>query len=181
KAKLYHKITEIMMRKTFEYFSHKPHIEFSINYSIDDILNVETTNLLFELLENYGIGNRVIIELLETEEINNFEILNNFITRVKKYKARVAIDDFGSGYSNFSYIINMNVDFLKIDSSLVENIDTCKDSLKVVKTIILFAKEIGLKTIAEKVHSQNIETILIDLGVDYVQGYHIGKPAAEIL
>lgn len=181
KAKLYPKITEIMMRKTFEYFSHKPHIEFSINYSIDDILNMETTNLLFELLENYTIGNRVIIELLETEEINNFEILNNFITRVKKYKVRVAIDDFGSGYSNFSYILNMNVDFLKIDSSLVENIDTCKDSLKVVKTIILFAKEIGLKTIAEKVHSQNIETILVDLGVDYVQGYHIGKPAPEIL
>ncbi|MFA6789225.1 MAG: bifunctional diguanylate cyclase/phosphodiesterase [Arcobacteraceae bacterium] len=181
KAKLYPKITEIMMRKTFEYFSNKPHIEFSINYSVDDILNEETTNLLFELLENYGIGNRVIIELLETEEINNFEILNNFITRVKKYKARIAIDDFGSGYSNFSYIINMNVDFLKIDSSLVEKIDTCKDSLKVVKTIISFAKEIGLKTIAEKVHSQAIENILIELGADYVQGYHIGKPAPEIL
>src|SRR5690606_18991692 len=89
KAKLYPKITEIMMRKSFEYFSKKPNIEFSINYSIDDILNMETTNLLFELLENYNIGNQVIIELLETEEINNFEILNNFITRVKKYKARI--------------------------------------------------------------------------------------------
>lgn len=181
KAKLYPKITEIMMRKSFEYFSKKPNIEFSINYSIDDILNVETTNLLFELLENYNIGNRVIIELLETEEINNFEILNNFITRVKKYKARIAIDDFGSGYSNFSYILNMNVDFLKIDSSLIENLDTSKDSLKVVKTIIAFAKEIGLKTIAEKVHSQAIEDILIELDVDFVQGYHIGKPAPEIL
>lgn len=181
KAKLYPKITEIMMRKTFEYFSHKPNVEFSINYSIDDILNVETTNLLFELLENYHMGNRVIIELLETEEINNFEILNNFITRVKKYKVRIAIDDFGSGYSNFSYILNMNVDFLKIDSSLIENLDTSKDSLKVVKTIIAFAKEIGLKTIAEKVHSQAIEDILIELDVDYVQGYHIGKPAPEIL
>lgn len=181
KAKLYPKITEIMMRKSFEYFGLRPNIEFSINYSIDDILNVETTNLLFELLETYNIGNQVIIELLETEEINNFEILNNFITRVKKYKVRIAIDDFGSGYSNFSYIINMNIDFLKIDSSLIENIDTSKDSLKVVKTIILFAKEIGLKTIAEKVHNQAIETILMDLGVDYVQGYHIGKPAPEIL
>jgi diguanylate cyclase (GGDEF)-like protein len=181
KAKLYPKITEIMMKKSFEYFSSRPNIEFSINYSIDDILNVETTNLLFELLETYNIGNQVIIELLETEEINNFEILNNFITRVKKYKARIAIDDFGSGYSNFSYIINMNVDFLKIDSSLIENLDTCQDSLKVVKTIISFAKEIGLKTIAEKVHNQAIETILMDLGVDYVQGYHIGKPAPEIL
>lgn len=181
KAKLYPKITEIMLKKSFKYFSTRPNIEFSINYSIDDILNVETTNLLFELLENYNIGNQLIIELLETEEINNFEILNNFITRVKRYKARIAIDDFGSGYSNFSYIINMNVDFLKIDSSLIENIDTSKDSFKVVKTIILFAKEIGLKTIAEKVHNQAIEDILIELGVDYVQGYHIGKPAPEIL
>jgi diguanylate cyclase (GGDEF)-like protein len=181
KAKLYPFITQIMMKKSFEYFSTQPTLEFSINYSIEDIMNEETTNFLFELLENYDMGHRLIIELLETEEIDNFEMLNSFITRVKKYKVKVAIDDFGSGYSNFSYIINMNVDYLKIDSSLVENIDTCKNSFKVVKTIILFAKEIGLKTIAEKVHSQNIEDILIDLGVDYVQGYHIGKPAAEVL
>ncbi|MFA7083255.1 MAG: bifunctional diguanylate cyclase/phosphodiesterase [Arcobacteraceae bacterium] len=181
KAKLYHRITTIMMKKTFEHFSTRPHIEFSINYSIEDILNFETTQLLFELLENYNMGHQLIIELLETEEINNFELLNNFITRLKKYKVRVAIDDFGSGYSNFSYIINMNVDYLKIDSSLIENIHVCQNSLKVVKTIISFAKEIELKTIAEKVHSKEIEDILIALEVDYVQGYHIGKPALEIL
>lgn len=181
KAKLYPKITQIMMEKTFAYFSDKKDLEFSINYSIDDIQNPQTTEKLFSLLEQYELGDRLIIELLETEEINDFIVLNNFITRAKKYKVRIAIDDFGSGYSNFSYLINMNIDYLKIDSSLIEKIDVSQDSLKVVKTIIAFAKELHLQTIAEKVHSEQIESILLDLGVDYLQGYHIGKPEPEVL
>lgn len=181
KAKLYPKITHIMMEKSFEYFSSKPQINFSINFSIEDIQNAQTVEYLFELIQQYDIGKRLIIELLETEEINDFELLNNFITRAKRYHVQFAIDDFGSGYSNFSYIINLNVDYLKIDSSLIENLHTSEDSLKVVKTIVSFAKEIGLKTIAEKVHNEEIEKILIDLQVDYLQGYLIGKPELQTL
>jgi EAL domain-containing protein (putative c-di-GMP-specific phosphodiesterase class I) len=122
-----------------------------------------------------------VIELLETQEISDYESLNKFINQVKSYGAKVAIDDFGSGYSNFNYILNLNIDIIKLDSSLVENLDNDENSLKVVKSIIKVVHSLDLEVVAEKVHSQAIEDILTDLKVDYLQGYHIGKPQSEIL
>ncbi len=180
KAKFYPQITQRMIKKAFEYFEDKPDITFSINYSIDDILNKETTNYLFEMLDNYKIGSQLIIELLESEEIQDFEHVKMFSKRLKEYDASLAIDDFGSGYSNFSYILNLNVDFLKIDSSLIESIDRNENSKIIVKSIVEFAKNVNLKTIAEMVHKKEIEDILKELEVDYVQGYYIGKPKKTI-
>ena len=180
KAKYYPQITQRMIKKSFEYFKDKPDISFSINYSIDDILNQETTNYLFDMLEEYKIGSQLIIELLENEEIQDFEHVKDFSKKLKQYNVSFAIDDFGSGYSNFSYILKLNVDFLKLDSSLIEFIDKDVSSKIIVKAIIEFAKDVNLKTIAEMVHKKEIEDILIDLGVDYVQGYYIGKPKNSI-
>ena len=170
-----------MIHNTFEYFKDKDNISFSMNFSIDDIQDTKTVSLLFDYIEKYNIGDRFILELLETEEFVDFEIVNSFIIKLKKYSVKVAIDDFGSGYSNFSYIGNLNVDFLKIDSSLIENVHTNDDSYKVVKNINNFAHDMGLKTIAEMVHCEEIEVLLKELGIDYLQGYHIGKPKSSIL
>lgn len=181
KARLYPLITQSIIEKSFKYFSIRPNIDFSINISIDDIVHFETYTYLFKMLEKYEIGSQLIIELLESEEIKDFNLLDRFIKRIKEYNVRVAIDDFGSGYSNFSYIINLKVDFLKIDSSLIENIDKNKDSEVVVKSIVDFAKNVNLKTIAEMVHNKEIEDILKKLDIDFVQGYYIGKPKEDIL
>ncbi len=181
KSKQYPAITQQIISNSFNYFENKPDIEFSINFSIDDILNSDTTDYLFKMLKKYAVGSHLIIELLESEEVLDFDILNSFIHNVKTYGVKVAIDDFGSGYSNYAYITKLHVDFLKIDSSLIQHIDTDKDSQIIVKSIIDFAKNVGLKTIAEKVHSQEIEDILKELGIDFVQGYHIGKPQKSIL
>lgn len=179
-AKQYPIITKKIIEKSFIYFQNKENIEFSINLSIDDIVNEETMEYLFEMLKKYNVGHRLIIELLESEEINDFSIVTSFIKKIKELDVRVAIDDFGSGYSNFSYIVNLKVDFLKIDSSLIENIDNNSDSRIIVKSIVDFARSIGVQTIAEKVHSAPIEEILVEIGVDFVQGYHIGKPQNSI-
>lgn len=179
-AKQYPIITKKVIEKSFLYFKNKKDIDFSINLSIDDILNEETMEYLFEMLKKYQLGNRLIIELLESEEINDFELLNKFIKKIKEFDVKVAIDDFGSGYSNFSYIVNLQVDYLKIDSTLIENIDKNEDSKIITKSIIDFARNIGVKTIAEKVHSQVIEDIITELGVDFVQGYNIGRPQNSI-
>jgi len=181
KSKQYDEFTRAMIRNSFEYFQDKENISFSINFSIDDIQNHKTTEVLFEYLDKFDIGDRFIVELLETEEFEDFDIINNFIQKLKTYKVKIAIDDFGSGYSNFAYIGNLQIDFLKLDSSLIENIHTNKDSYKVVKNINSFAHDMGLKTIAEKVHCKEIEVLLKKLGVDYLQGYHIGKPKDSIL
>ena len=179
KAKLYPRITCKMIEKTFQYFEDKPGIDFSINISVDDILNKDTSAFLFKMIDKYKIGKQLIVELLESEEIHDFSLLDTFIKDLKEKEVKIAIDDFGSGYSNFSYIMNLNVDFLKIDSSLIKNIDTNEDSRIIVKSIVEFAKNVELKTIAEMVHKKEIEDTLVELNVDYVQGYYIGKPKKD--
>jgi diguanylate cyclase (GGDEF)-like protein len=181
-ANLYAQLTQRLIEKTFKYFTNlDTNIKFSLNFALEDITNRSTINLLFKLLEEYKYSSSVVIELLETQEISDYESLNKFINQVKSYGAKVAIDDFGSGYSNFNYILNLNIDIIKLDSSLVENLDNDENSLKVVKSIIKVVHSLDLEVVAEKVHSQAIEDILTDLKVDYLQGYHIGKPQSEIL
>lgn len=181
RAKFYPKITQSVINKIFEYFKDKDDVSFSINLSLEDIINEETKALLFTKLKEYNYGQRVVVELLETEEISDFDLLNAFIKEVKKYGAKVAIDDFGAGYSNYNYILNLDIDFIKLDSSLIENIDNDIEAMKVVSGIVVTARDLNLKVIAEKVHSQNIEDLLTMIGVDYLQGYHIGKPQKDIL
>ncbi|MEA3553887.1 MAG: EAL domain-containing protein, partial [Campylobacterota bacterium] len=174
-------ITQIMIRKTFEYFKDINDIQFSINFSLSDILNEETTSVLFEHLAEYKYSENVIIELLETEEISDFVLLNKFINDVKEYNAKVAIDDFGSGYSNFNYILNLDIDIIKLDSCLIQNIFKDQNSILIVSNIVRTVKELGLRVVAERVSSKDIENILTIHDVDYLQGFHIGKPAPHIL
>jgi len=177
----YHTLTQIMIQKVFEYFKDISDLKFSINFSLSDILNEETMNILFYNLEKYQYSHNVVIELLETEEISDFELLNQFINKVKSYNAKIAIDDFGSGYSNFNYILNMNIDIIKLDSSLIKNIFTDQNAAMVVSTLVSLAHEMNLEVVAEMVSDEKIETILTNYGVDYLQGFYIGKPQIDII
>ena len=177
----YHIITQTVIKKAFEYFKDMENIKFSINFALSDITNEQTRGLLIESLKSFKYSENVIIELLETEEISDFELLNRFINEVKQYGAKIAIDDFGSGYSNFNYILNLDVDIVKLDSSLVENIYTDQSSAVVVSNIVRVAKELGLTVVAEKVSNEHIERILTIHEVDYLQGYHIGMPNKNIV
>lgn len=177
----YHTLTQIMIRKVFEYFKDISNLKFSINFSLTDILNEETMDILFTNLEKYKYSHNVVIELLETEEISDFKLLNKFINKVKSYNAKIAIDDFGSGYSNFNYILNMDIDIIKLDSSLVKDIFTDQNSAMVVATMVSLAHEMKLEVVAEMVADEKIENILTNYKVDYLQGFHIGKPDINIL
>ena len=176
----YHIITQTMIRKTFLYFQDISDVKFSINIGLSDILNEDTMQLLFENLKQYKYSSNVIIELLETEEISDFELLNNFIKKVKSYNAKIAIDDFGSGYSNFNYIMHLDIDIVKLDSSLIENMYTDQHVVVIVSNIIKTIKELGLEVVAENVYSQEIADILIEHDVDYLQGFYIGKANKDI-
>lgn len=178
KSKIYPELTRIMLDKTFEYFKDKE-FDFSLNLSILDIKNPETMKLIEDKLKNYD-ASRVTFEILESDKIESYSELKNFINIIKQYKSKMAIDDFGSGYSNFAHILELKVDFLKIDASLVKNILYDINSKVIVKTIIDFATNIGLQTIAEFVEDRDSLELLKDMGVDYIQGYYIGKPEASI-
>ncbi|MBK1717064.1 hypothetical protein CKO27_05240 [Thiocystis violacea] len=99
-----------------------------------------------------------------------------FIAEVKRYGARIAMDDFGSGYSNFESLIQLDVDFLKIDGSLIKNIIVDRNSEIVLETLISFAGKLGITTIAEFVSSEELYNKIKSMGVDFAQGYFIGRP-----
>lgn len=175
----YSEITKTVVKQSFELFKDK-HAHFSINLSVLDILEPRTTTYIFEMLKQYGIGERVIFEIVESESIDNFESIVAFIDKVKSYGCKIAIDDFGTGYSNFEYLIKLRADYLKIDGSLIKNLDKDKNALLVVSTIVEFSKKLGMKTVAEFVENREIFDIVRELGVDYSQGYYFSEPVAQI-
>ncbi|EQB40115.1 hypothetical protein M947_03575 [Sulfurimonas hongkongensis] len=179
KTKYYSTITKIMIEKSFERFKDSS-IEFSINITIEDILNNEIKEYIYNMLIKYSIASRVVFEIVETESIENFKAVLGFINKIKELGSKIAIDDFGTGYSNFDYLMKLNADYIKIDGSLIKEIDTNKQAQAVVSTIVDFAKRMDIKTIAEFVENKNIQNKVIELGIDYSQGYFFSEPKVDI-
>ncbi|SMD01027.1 EAL domain-containing protein [Sporomusa malonica] len=179
KTRLYPRLTEVIIKKAFIYFSNKS-IDFSINLSAADISDAKVKTLIIKLLSTSNLANRVTFEFVESEEFEDPFELSLFVKEVQKYNAKIAIDDFGSGYSNFAYILTMGADYLKIDGSLIKEIVDSPSALAIVKTIVHFAKQLNIKTIAEFVSSEDIYNAARNIGIDEFQGYYIGKPAPYI-
>lgn len=175
KARLYPMMTKKMIEKSCDYFKDKDTV-FSINLMIEDIKNEKTINFLFTKLIETNVANRVVLEIVESEGIEKFEEVGDFIKKAKSLGCKVAIDDFGTGYSNFEYIIKLNVDFLKIDGSLIKNIHVNENIRLTVLTIVNFAKVLGIETVAEFVHCQEVQNVVESLGIDYSQGYLFHEP-----
>ena len=176
KIKLYPQITKIMIEKTFQHFKKEQH-NFSINLSFSDILNEETRAYLFEKIEEYGIASQLTIEILETMENDNSERVDAFTEAVYQAGAKIAIDDFGSGFANFEHMTKIRSDFMKIDGSLIKNIDKDKNARLVVETIIVFARKLNKKVVAEFVHSKEVFDVVKELGIEYIQGYYLAEPS----
>ncbi|SFP93048.1 EAL domain-containing response regulator [Hydrogenimonas thermophila] len=176
KTNYYTKITNIVLEYSFDVLKHC-RADISINLSAIDIEQKETREKILQLLENNkNYTSRIVFELLEDEDVREFEIIKEFIKNVKAYGVKIAIDDFGAGYSNFERLLDYQPDILKIDGSLIKNIETSAYSISVVKSIVTFAKEQNIKTIAEFIENESIYNIVKELGVDYSQGYYFGKP-----
>ena len=179
KTKHYTQITKVMINKSFDMFKDKQ-CEFSVNLTIEDIFNEDIKKHIFDMLEKYKIGSRVVFEIVESESIENFEQIDKFITKIKSYGCKVAIDDFGTGYSNFEYLMKVKADYIKIDGSMIKDIDTNTDAQMVVSTIIEFSKKMGMKTIAEFVENESVLNKVVELGIDYTQGYYYSEPKREL-
>ena len=181
KGSYYNKITHRVLENSFKILEHIT-TKISINLSSLDIEKEETREKLYSLFEEYKDDvSRIVFELLEDEEVKDFAVIKKFIKRVKKLGVKIAIDDFGAGYSNFERLLEFEPDILKIDGSLVKNIANDSYSRNVVETIVSFAKKQNIITIAEFVENEEIFNILYDLGVDYSQGYYFGEPKNIII
>ncbi|WP_457745843.1 EAL domain-containing protein [Sulfurimonas sp.] len=176
--KIYNEVTKSIINKAFEAFENNEY-EFSVNLAIEDIMSSEIFNFIITKLKNNPTAKRLTFELLESEAIKDFKKVDRFIGEVVRYGSKVAIDDFGSGYSNFSYLTKLKPNYIKIDGTLIENIDVDEASLMVVETIVDFARKLGIKTIAEYVHSSVVMEKVKELNIDYSQGFYIDEPSLK--
>jgi diguanylate cyclase (GGDEF)-like protein/PAS domain S-box-containing protein len=150
---------------------------YSINLSgqsIGDKDFLEYVELIFDTFPE--AIEKICFEITETAAINNFANALEFINTLKKRGCCFALDDFGSGLSSFAYLKDLPVDFVKIDGMFVMDIDYNETNYAMVKSINEIAHTMGKQTIAEFVENDSVLAILGDIGVDYVQGYAIGKP-----
>jgi len=176
KTKLYPNIIKIIINDSFELIKNK-NKRVSVNVSFDDIANEETTSFIYEILaKNKDYTHLLEFEILESEEISDFDQVTKFIKNVRKFNCKVGVDDFGAGYSNFNLLTLLDIDFVKIDGSLIENITTSKDLEIIVNTIVNFSKEFKVDTVAEYVSKKEIYEKVKELGIDYCQGYYFDKP-----
>jgi len=176
KSNYYLKITTIVLEHSFSILRHCS-TDISINLSALDIEQKSMRKLILHLLEtNKKDASRVVFEVLEDENIKDFNVVKKFITQVKAYGVKIAIDDFGAGYSNYERLLDYQPDILKIDGCLIRNIAQSSYSLSAVKSIVTFAKEQNIQTIAEFIENEEIFNIIKELGIDFSQGYYFGKP-----
>nr|WP_228285021.1 EAL domain-containing protein [Aliarcobacter butzleri] len=175
KINLYNEITKKVIQKSFEFFEDK-NVEFSINFSISDILEKDVVDFLIQKIYEFDIGYFLTIEITESEGIDNIEEVVSFIKIVKNLGVKIAIDDFGTGYSNFSYLVKLQADFIKLDGSIIQEINKTKTAKAVVEAIVFFAQKIGIKTVAEFVSSKEIFETCKELNIDYFQGYWFDEP-----
>ncbi len=150
---------------------------FSINLSGQSLTDPEILNLITRQLNKSGIaGEKICFEITETAAISNLSFAVKFISTLKGLGCQFALDDFGSGLSSFAYLKNLSVDYLKIDGMFVKDIANNPIDKAMVRSINEIGHLMGIQTIAEFVENDVIKDKLIEIGVDYVQGYGIGKP-----
>jgi len=175
KAKLYLGMTRMLVKKACEYFKGKD-IDFNLNLTLEDIKDEYTMDFIVNAMEKTNTAKQITFEIVESEGIESFTEVSNFIKKAKKLGCKIAIDDFGTGYSNFEYIIKLDVDYIKIDGSLIKNINTDNNLYLTVQTIVGFAKALKIKTVAEFVHNEEVLNCVKNLDIDYSQGFFIDEP-----
>ncbi|MRJ07080.1 MAG: hypothetical protein C6I01_06135 [Epsilonproteobacteria bacterium] len=173
----YAKITPIVLQEGFKLLQCNSDVKININLSAVDLEQEVIRKQLFQILEKHQeFLPRITFELVEDEEIKDQKLFLKHLNQLKELGIQLAIDDFGSGYSNFKRLLEYRPDYLKIDGSLIKNITTDPLSRSMVKSIVNFAQDVGIKTVAEFVENREIFEMVRELGIDYSQGYYFQRP-----
>ena len=152
-----------------------PNVELSLNISPDTTMDPDWWTSIQSLMQSYpGVGERLIVEITETVAIQDIEDVRGFVTRLKNFGSRIAIDDFGAGNTSFRNLRKLGVDIVKIDGAFVQNIARSCDDRAFVQTLIDLARRLQIKTVAEWVQDEEAAALLREWGCDYIQGRLIG-------
>ncbi len=176
KTALYPQITQEIVRQACEAFQNRIE-KFSIHLCAMDVMNPTTLRFIEEMIVVTNTSHRIIFELPEDDIYEHYIPMSLFIQHMKRLGAKIAIDNFGKTYSNFDKILHLEVDYLKIDGSLINKITHSQRHAKIIQTIASFAKAIGAKAIAENVETAEVLEQIKNMGIHGAQGYHIGIPA----
>jgi diguanylate cyclase (GGDEF)-like protein len=184
KTKQYDAVAQMMIAKVLNIARQNKDKIFSINLSYSDIKNTAIKEMFIAYVKQTleaGLKCNLVFEIVESQDIDNYKNLKTFFDTFKCSDIKIAVDDFGSGYSNFTQILSIMPEYIKIDGSLIKDIDHNIQSLALVKAIISFAKRLSIKTIAEFVHNEEIFEILKDEGIDQFQGFYLAEPSKDLV
>jgi len=156
------------------------HLSLNINLSGHAFQDPALLPLVRDKLRSTGVAaNRITFEITETAAVANFEQTREMVCQLRELGCSFALDDFGAGFSSFTYLKHFPVDYLKIDGGFITNLANDPIDQTLVKSIIEIARTLGKHTVAEFVESAEVLRILQDYGINYAQGYHIGKPEKD--
>lgn len=174
----YIKMSKLVFREVFTTLQTYKEIEISVNVDLDDLDNADMMKLIaHNLYENRDIANRLTFEILEEHEVKDYRKVMFYLEQLKAYGSKVALDDFGSGYASYSYLIKLNIDILKIDGSIIKELKSSPDHAKtVIKSIRELADSFEYELVAEFVSDEEIYDLVKELGIKYAQGYYLGEP-----
>ena len=154
-----------------------PGVELNVNISWETVKDpVWAEGYLTQLRANRDVTDRITVELTETQVMDAVEASVEFIAEIKALGCKFAIDDFGAGYTSFRNLQALDIDILKIDGSFITGVSSSRENQLFVRTLLDLARNFGMKTVAEWVDNDADAMLLKGLGVDYLQGFHIGKP-----
>ncbi len=152
----------------------------SINLSVKDIFDQKTRHYITRRLKQSGVGHQIEFEILEQQVIHNYRLAKDYVNEIRNHCHGIGMDDMGKLYSNFDRLLKLPLDFLKIDGMLVETMERDEDAKALVDGIISFARSKNMVVIAEYCESQSICNMVSALGVDLLQGYHLGIPGVDL-
>jgi EAL domain-containing protein (putative c-di-GMP-specific phosphodiesterase class I) len=171
-----HRVLELLISE----MAAVPALHASVNVSPTSTTDPDWWSALAALLRaNAGLAERLTVEITEMAAIHDVDDTRGFVTRVKDLGCKIAIDDFGAGYTSFRNLRKLGVDILKIDGAFVQNVTRSEDDRAFVRTLIDLAKRLGLTTVAEWVQDEVAAQLLAEWGCDNLQGLLVGLASVE--
>ena len=178
-----HKMDYMLIERAFQQVNEQGYEgTLFINLSPKSLIVSEFIGRIRQLALDYGIeSDRIVFELTERETVSNLSLLEKFVLDLKLEGFSFAIDDFGSGFSSFHYIKHFPIDVIKIEGEFIRNMLKDEKYMAFVKSIVTLAQNLGIKTIAEFIEDKEIMDEVRALGIDYGQGYYLGRPQPKLI
>lgn len=173
---LYSNLSYQMIKKVLDTFEGIDGL-VTMNLSINDILDTNITEMIYSHINASSNPEKYIFEVAESEDVTDYDVISSFSEKIHSYGCKIALDDFGSGFSNLIRVIRMDLDYLKLDGGIIQKIVDDEDCRKLVEVVSFWCKRHGKKVIAEYVENRYIQDILCKYDVDYSQGYLFSKPS----